>query len=297
MGGVARDRGDPIKALCFCVLNMSELTLAEKKRILETEEKKIRSHNFRVLEWLGLIPIDGGAFGSVGRTRDGSHIVKYGEILHREYDILTNIQSLAAEYLPVPAALRYVERLEHPYLLEMMNPGPTLEYLNRHHPLSHNERILCQLQWIHFLMLCSGSVLLNDQTPQNICIGGRGPEIQLRFIEFGSWKILDWNKADKKKLIHHFHASMRLFGKCVFQMRGYTTFIDNPVKMVRAFWYNGDHVTGMLNLADYLGKMMLIRSYSFLSRKIHLLNAIHKSAVSCRRQLQIDKALCETLMP
>ena len=52
----------------------------------------------------------------------------------------------------------------------------------------------------------------------------------------------------------------------------------------------------MLSLDDYLVGMIHNHSDGFLRRKIHLLNGIHASAVSCRRQLQINGALCKRLM-
>ena len=75
-----------------------------------------------------------------------------------------------------------------------MNAGPSVRQICKSSfPLTSGERLLLQLQWIHFLPLCSGKLWLNDNHQGNLCVHLRGAACELRFIDAGIWYLPPWN--------------------------------------------------------------------------------------------------------
>ena len=249
---------------------------------------------------LKVVPYSAGKLGAVGRSQDGSRMFKVGMNMERDYANLDYLQHYAALYLPVPVRLVYDPRVKYKYVLEMMNAGATFRDIElSNEPLTVAEKLICQLQWIHFVLLCAGNVYLCDMHANNMCLRWRGPEIEVRFIDAGAWELPPWVSDGHKN--HYIQLSSIHTPLTVFQSNVRTMFQESEFMTQEECEMIGmEEMAHPLNLKSWADKVCAYQSQAssiidpsetltkaWTIRREALRDAIYNAADKCSQLLGI----------
>jgi hypothetical protein len=94
------------------------------------------------------------------------------------------------------------------YVLCMQNAGPLL--WDRRRELSSDEVSLCLLQTIHFIALLGGEIRVADIHPKNVCVKLTGADIEVRWIDYGMWELVDPAQTKERRYVMRSNMSQLL---------------------------------------------------------------------------------------
>lgn len=127
----------------------------------------------------------------------------YDTDAEKEYSMIESITRIAPQYTANPIEMyRDYEFFYRPYVIRMPNVGPTLQFERQQVPFTELEVIFCLLQAIHFTLLLGQKVMVWDVHEENVCVSGDGPDIQVKWIDFGFWKLCSSNRKETKSILH-----------------------------------------------------------------------------------------------
>jgi hypothetical protein len=165
------------------------LFMAHAKEYMATNDIRVR--------WApppGFIPLSGGDSSNTFLSRDKTVVYKcYMDVseAQREWKMVRLVMGLAPQYTAGPARFFLAQgggpRWPY-YVLSTRYAGEMLSKRMSEQPLTVDEFYLCLLQGIHLVLLLGKLVVVDDVCPINICVRKEGHTIQVRWIDFVTWK-------------------------------------------------------------------------------------------------------------
>ena len=174
------------------------------KQYMLAEPSVPKDKTFRFPTPPGYEPLNIGKYGSVFVSLDRSRVLKCfdsDQSALQEWQVVKHVVQVAPEYTAGPAFF-YKETLPTKayYCIGLSNTGPTMWTRVREMSLLNMmEASLGLLQAIHFTLLLGTSVDVNDLHEGNVCVRGQDEHFEMRWIDFGEWKIFEDHEKRAKR--------------------------------------------------------------------------------------------------